>query len=261
MTPTLNLVERLLALGRNYQEIGRFHDAEDVLGRLATFRELPADAAEETQSRLAELHLRRRRYHRARRCLAAALAHRPDSARYHLLMAKALQADDRGDLQQADEHYRRSLELDAQQVKCRSEAGLLALRLGRTHEGLDRLRQAVDEAPDDAEALRKLVKGLRLAGRSDEARTAIQAGLFRNPRHPRFRRLWQDYQFQQLYCQQRTQGRRKRRALAEPVLLPFRRPEGESKTAPPAVRFDGPAEIAPLHGPCGPRRPAKRRIQ
>ena len=207
MTTTLNLVDHLLALGRNYQEVGRFTDAEDVLGRLAGFRELPADAAEETQARLAELHLRRRKYARARRCLAVALAHQPDSARYHLLMAAALQADDRGDLQRADEHYRRSLELDPQQVKCRSESGLLAVRLGRTEEGLTRLRQAVEAAPGDLEALRKLVKGLRLADRGDEARAAIRAGLFRNPRNLRFRRLWRDYQFKQLRVMQQVRLR------------------------------------------------------
>ncbi len=230
MTITLNLVDHLLALGRKYQEVGRFTDAEGVLGRLAGFRELPADAAEEAQARLAELHLRRRKYGRARRCLAAALAHRPDCARHHLLMATALQADDRGDLQRADEHYRRSLELDPQQVKCRSDSGLLAVRLGRTEEGLALLRQAVEEAPADVEALRKLVKGLRLADRPDEARAAVRAGLFRNPRCPRFRRLWQDYQFQLLRRRQQSGRRAKRTGPAgEPVLLPFRRPEGEAR--------------------------------
>ena len=147
MTTTLNLVDHLLALGRKYQEVGRFADAEDVLGRLAGFRELPADAAEEAQARLADLHLRRRKYGRARRCLAAALTHRPDSARYHLLMATALQADDRGDLQRADDHYRRSLELDPQQVKGKSDSGLLAVRLGRTDEGLARLRRPWKRPP------------------------------------------------------------------------------------------------------------------
>ena len=135
MTNTLNFLDHLLSLGRKYQELGRLTDAEDVLGKLAGFRELPADAAEEAQARLAELHLRRRKYGRARRCLTAALANRPDSARYHLLMAAALQADDRGDLQRADVHYRRSLELDPQQVKCRSDSGLLAVRLGEPRKG------------------------------------------------------------------------------------------------------------------------------
>jgi tetratricopeptide (TPR) repeat protein len=264
MTTTLNLVDHLLALGRKYQDVGRFTEAETVLGRLAAFRELPGAAAEEAQARLAELHLRRRKYARARRCLTAALAHRPDDARYHLLMAAALQADDRADLERADEHYRRSLELDPKQVKCRSDAGLLAVRLGRTEEGVSLLRQAVEEAPADVEAIGKLVKGLRRAGRGEEARTAIRAALFRNPRNPRFRRLWQDYQFKQLRCKQ--QGSRRRRWAAadgEPILLPFRRPEGTPAPTPvpEALRLDGPAVVQPPHAPRTTRRSDQRNVQ
>ena len=263
MTTTLNFDDHLLSLGRKYQEVGRLHDAEAVLGRLSGFRELPAAAAEEAQARLAELHLRRRKYTRARRCLAAALAHQPDSARYHLLMATALQADDRGDLERADEHYRRSLELDPNQAKCRSDAGLLAVRLGRTEEGLKRLRQAVEQAPEDVDAVRKLVKGLRLADRGDEARDAIRAGLFRNPRNPRFRKLWRDYQFKQLRREQ-TSARRGRRkdAAGDPVLLPFRRPEGVVVTPlPDTLRLDGPATVAPPHATRPARRPDQRHVQ
>ncbi|HBI45012.1 MAG TPA: hypothetical protein DDY78_19470 [Planctomycetales bacterium] len=264
MTPTLNFVDHLLALGRKYQEVGRFTDAETVLGRLTTFPELPAATAEEAQSRLAELHMRCRKYARARRCLAAALAHRPDNARYHLLMATALQADDRGDLQRADEHYLRSLELDPKQVKCQSDSGLLAVRLGRTEEGLARLRLAVEQGPDDMEALRKLVKGLRLAGRGDGARAAIRAGLFCNPRNSRFRKLWQDYQFTQLRRKQQTERRARRvEAPGHPVLLPFLRSFTEAPAAalPDTLRLDGPATVAPPHAPRTVRRPDQRHVQ
>ena len=262
MTTTLNFLDHLLSLGRKYQEVGRFTDAETVLGRLSGFRELPAAAAEEAQARLAELHLRRRKYARARRCLAAALAHRPDSARYHLLMATALQADDRGDLERADEHYRRSLELDPKQAKCQSDAGLLAVRLGRTEEGLTRLRQAVAQAPEDVEAVRKLVKGLRLADRGDEARDAIRAGLFRNPRNPRFRKLWRDYQFKQLRREQQSRRQDRRPHAGEPVLLPFRRPERDAAAPfPDMLRLDGPATVAPPHTTRTSRRPDQRHVQ
>ncbi len=264
MTTTLNFLDHLLSLGRKYQEIGRFADAETVLGRLSGFRELPAATAEEAQARLAELHLRRRRFGRARRCLSAALAHQPDSARYHLLMATALQADDRGDLERADEHFRRSLELDPKQVKCQSDAGLLAVRLGRIEEGLSRLRRAVEQAPDDVEAVRKLVKGLRLADRGDEARDALRAGLFRNPRNPRFRRLWQEYQFKQL--RRRQQGARRvhqSTASGEPILLPFCRSESGATATPlpETLRLDGPALVAPPHARRPARRPDQRRVR
>ena len=37
--------------------------------------------------------------------------------------------------------------------------------------------------------------------------------------------------------------------MSEPVLLPFRRPEGEAPKLPPAVRLDGPAVVGAPHGP------------
>src|SRR5580698_6140457 len=136
---TLNLVEHLLAAATRCQEQGRLREAVRLLTQLAGFRELPADIAELTQARLAELQLKRRKFKRARRHLAAALQHAPDEARYHYHMATALAHDSDGDLERAAEHYHRSLELDATQVKCQYEYGLLQVRLGQTEEGLDLL--------------------------------------------------------------------------------------------------------------------------
>src|SRR5947209_1539349 len=111
MSTTLNLVDRLLTLARHRQAIGCTQDAIALLTRLTHFRDLPAEAAEETQARLGELHLEGGRFRRARRHLTAALRHCPDSARYHFLMARAAGADDRRDPERAAGHYRRSLEL------------------------------------------------------------------------------------------------------------------------------------------------------
>ena len=49
MTPTLGLVDRLLAMGRKNLELGLEADAFRLLTRLARLRDLPAAAAEETQ--------------------------------------------------------------------------------------------------------------------------------------------------------------------------------------------------------------------
>ena len=87
MSMTLNLVDRLLARGRHFQQLGRDHDAIDTLGRLSRFASLPAEVAEETQARLAEIHLRGNRPRKARRHLTAALVHQPTNARYHLLLS------------------------------------------------------------------------------------------------------------------------------------------------------------------------------
>jgi len=53
MNATLNLVDHILATGRRYQEVGRHRDALALFTRLSHFRMLPADVAEETQTRLA----------------------------------------------------------------------------------------------------------------------------------------------------------------------------------------------------------------
>jgi tetratricopeptide (TPR) repeat protein len=256
MNPTLNLFEHLLARGHQLQELGRHRDAGRLLARLAGFRDLPGDVAEQVQVRLAELALRRRRYARARRHLTAALRHRPDSARYHYLLAGALQAEG-ADLERAAEHYRRALELAPEHARYLADAGLLALRLNRTEQGLALLRQAAERAPDSAEAAGKLVKGLRLAGRADEARSALRAALFRNPRSARLRALWIDLQLQELRRRQENE-QLDRQEADEPVLLPFVRRERSSteQTARPVIlRRDD--KLGPPSGLL-PARPGRR---
>jgi tetratricopeptide (TPR) repeat protein len=252
MSHTLNLIDHLLALGRRYQELGRLRDAVQVLSRLSAFRDLPGEAAEEAQARLAELHLKRRRYQLARRCLTAALTRRPDEARYHRLMATAVLAEDRGDLDRAADHYRRAVDLDGDDAVCLAEYGVLTVRLGRTDEGLARLRRAVERAPDDPEVVGKAAKGLRLAGRPDEARDLLRAALFRNPRAPRFRKLWAELQYQQLRRRQQHGGRGRAAGPADdgPVLLPFAPAPPQTAPATPGARSDGPAPPAPPHR-CG----------
>lgn len=266
MDTTLNLVDHLLTLGRRYQELGRHQDALRLLTKLSGFRELPAEAAEETQARLAELCLKRRKYARARRHLTAALRHQPDNPRYHYLLANSLRAEDRGSYERALGHYRRALELEPEHVKCLCECGLLLVRLGRIDEGLECLRKAVEKAPDNADVLARLVKGLRLAGRGDEARSALRAALFRNSRSPRFRRLWQEFQFQQLRREQERQRPDEEMALAsdEPVLLPFIRPEqpaAAEETSTTIVRHDEPSVLPGPYRPHLMRRPDQRFVQ
>lgn len=265
MMPNLNLVDHVLALGRRYQEVGRHRDAVKVLSRLARFRSLPAEAAEETQSRLAEIHLKRRKYKQARRHLTAALRHQPDNARYHYLLASALFAEDGADLERAGEHFRRALELDPGHVKCLADYGHLLLRMGQTEEGLTRLREAAERAPEDVEVLGKLVKGLRLSGRTDEARSLLQKALFRNAQSPRFRKLWNEFRFQQ--ARRRRDVERLQQAENEadgeqPVLLPFIRvvnTTSEGSDCPTILRHeDG---VVPARSPRSPRRGEQRNVQ
>jgi Tfp pilus assembly protein PilF len=266
MMATLNLVDRVLAMGRRYQEVGRHRDAVAILTRLSRFRFLPAEAAEETQARLAEIQLKRRKFKHARRHLTAALRHQPDNSRYHYLLATALQADEGGDPQRAGEHYRRALELDPGHVKCLADYGLLLLKLGQTEEGLDRLRQAAQKSPEDVEVLGKFVKGLRLAGQSEVARSVLQIAVFRNQRSPRFRKLWNEYRFQQ--ARRRYDNERRQRDESgddgeQPVLLPFVRvvTDGASASECPTIVRREEADAVSPHPVRSRRRPGQRHVQ
>lgn len=262
MMSNLNLVDRVLAMGRLYQEVGRHRDAVSVLTRLSRFRFLPADAAEETQARLAEIYLKRRKYKQARRHLTAALRHQPDNARYHYLLATTLQAEEGAEMERAAEHYRRALELDPGHVKCLADYGHLLLRLGQTEEGLSHLQDAAERAPEDVEVLGKLVKGLRLSGRTDEARAILQRAMFRNVRSPRFRKLWNEFRFQQARRQREAERLQHAEAQSdgeEPVLLPFVRIVKESATTsdcPTIVRCEDAVRTLPVS-----RRSEHRNVQ
>jgi tetratricopeptide (TPR) repeat protein len=264
MSTTLNLADRLLAMGRNYHELGREHDALHVLRRLAGLQELRAEVAEETQSRLAEICLRCRQYKRARRHLTAALRHQPDSAHYHYLMATALEEDDAGDLERAAKHYRQALKLDPEHQESLAALGLLAVEMGQVEEGLKCLRRLVDLVPDDAEAVGQLVTGLRLAGRTEEARATLLTVRFRNPRDARFQKLWSDFQFQELRRDQEAarQDRRAQAAEEGPVLLPFVRVVPETPSSPSGgskvLRRDAASLPGPPHLPRPARRPDQR---
>jgi tetratricopeptide (TPR) repeat protein len=257
MSRTLGLAKQLLERGRRYQDLGRHHDALAILGRLEDLRDLPPEVVEETRDRLAEILLRQRQYRRARRHLTAALVQRPQSARYHFLLAQALNADPRGDSHRAAEHYRKSLELDPEQPACLGEFGLLALRLGQTEEGLTSLRRAAELAPNDPEVIQRLAAGLQESEQAEEARAVLLAALFRNSRDPRFRRLWNDFQFRQLCDEQAARSRGSEgEGKPGPTLLPFVRPAPDANPSPShgkRVRHDGPTLLPPPHLP-GPAR-------
>jgi Tfp pilus assembly protein PilF len=253
MSRTLKLVDRLLAMGRNYLNRGRDQEALHVFGRVAGLRKLPKEAAEEAQARLAEIYLRRKNYRRARRHLTAALAHAPENPHYHYLMANAANDEDRPNLPRAAEHFRRSLDLDPSQPRCLGDFGLLSLQMGKIEEGMNCLRRAVELAPNDPEAVQNLVFGLLDVEEPDEARRVLQAALFRNSRDPRFRKLWSDFQFQQLWEDQ------KKAQWWEPVVghnnepphvLPFNRGPAEPANAEKKrVRHDGASPTQPPHLP------------
>jgi tetratricopeptide (TPR) repeat protein len=260
MSHTLNVVDHLLSRGRNFQRIGRDRDALANLNRLASFRDLPADVHEETLARIAEILIAEGRFTKARRHLTALLVQCPDNARYQYLMASAYDQDERADPHRAAEHYRKSLELYPKQVRCLGEFGLLALRLGQPEEGLKCLRQAVELAPHDVEAMSRLVEGLRQEGLDDEARDALLAARFRNGRDSRFVKLWNDFQFRILHGEQRRRAAHIRQ-IAEgrrPHILPFVRVVNDPERGEQVVRLDAPTLPQPPHKPQGGRVRGKK---
>lgn len=255
MSRTLNLVDCLLTRGRHFQQLGRVQDALNTFERLAGFRNLPRKVVEETQVRLAEILFDQGEFQSARRHLSAALVQQPSSARYHFLMASALEADENGDDRRALEHYRMSLELDGDEPECLGEAGMLALKLGKVVLGLKWLRRAVELAPDDPEAVARLVEGLQEIGRPEQARLTLRAALFRNSRDGRFRKLWSDFHFHELREEQEIIRESRWETTAgndKPVLLPFLRPiSAPAKMSGKRIRRD---PASPLPSPHIPRR-------
>jgi len=265
MSRTLNLVNGLLARGRHLQQIGREQDALHMFERLAGFQDLPEQVAEETQVRLAELLFDRGEFQSARRHLTAALVQKPTSARYHFLMASALESDEKGDDRRALQHYRMSLDLDSDQPERLGEAGMLALRLGKVVEGLKWLRRAAELAPDDPEVVARLVEGLHEIGRPEEARLTLRAALFRNPRDGRFRKLWSDFHFHELREEQETIRETRWETIGEeekPVLLPFLRPvSAPAQAGRKRVRRDPATPLPPPHMPRRGRLPNHKHAQ
>jgi tetratricopeptide (TPR) repeat protein len=266
MSRTLNLIARLLARGRKLHKLGVHGDAMLTLSRLAGLRELPAGVSEEVQRRLAEMLLKQRRWARARRHLAALLMHQPDNPHYHHLMGRAVEKDVKCDLKRAVAHYRRALELKADHPRYLADFGLASLRVGRAREGLTALRRAIEVAPDNAAVLGKAVEGLTERRRFGEARVALRAALFRNPRDPRFQKIWNDFRFTELRDRQEEARRRHMAVLTAdegPTLLPFTAPPEDqpAQAARRLFRHDGHPVLPSPHLPLPARRKDQKHAQ
>jgi len=255
MSTTLNLADRILDTACNLHHLGRSHDAAQLLNRLASWRDLPRDCAEEAHVRLAEIHLEFEQPKQARRHLAIALALEPECAHYYYLMAVALEDDPKCDPRRADAPYRRCLALDPDHAEYQCDYGVYAVQQGRTRAGLAALRRAAALALDDPDMLGRVAAGMRRADRADEAKELLRAALFRNPHDQRFRNLWSKHQFDLLHAAQQEPSQRWTTAADAPTILPFRKPKKRTQeVGGKTIRTDGPSElkgpsILPLHVP------------
>jgi tetratricopeptide (TPR) repeat protein len=250
MSKTLPLLDHLLSQARRLQTLGLHHRAKVVLNRLAAFRELPKEVAEETQHRLSQLHTEIEDYPQSRRHLAAALAHRPGCGEYHFDLAHAIEADSSCPAEKALDHYRNAVRLEPDNVQYLCDFGLLAIRLGQTESGLKLLRQAQEKAPDDREVIDKLATGLADAGQADEALEVLRAAMFRNSSDRRFRDLYRKHQFR-VVSDEQTRLRSIPCPGEEPAILRFRKPAAKPR------RMEADGRILRLDSPegfVGPRR-------
>ena len=103
------------------------------------------------------------------------------------------------------------------------------------------------------------------AGLADEAREALRAALFRNPRDARFRKLWNEFQFQRLHEIQQAAGGAGRGGEGQgPVLLPFCRAASAAAAdgmGEKIIRHDGPAPLPLPHRPRRVWRPDQTNAQ
>jgi len=224
MSRTINLIEGLLRTARHLQDNGQTLSAVDILRRLADFRQLPAEVAEEAHRRIAELHAQREEFRKARRHMAIALTYAPQRADYHHRMACWIEADSDAAIERAGRHYRRAVRCDSDNAEYWVDYGDFLLDAGRTAAGCKALRRAARLAMSDPDIIGRVAESLRQSDLWDEARTLLRRAMFQSSRDRRFRALWQQHQFAQLQFEQQIRAESAVPSVRSvPRLLPFLR--------------------------------------
>src|SRR5208282_414647 len=177
-----------------------------------------------------------------------------DCARYHYLMATALQKGRYSEPERALEHYRKAIELEPEDPQCLADFGLLCLEQDRTDEGMEPLWRAAGLASEDAAVIGKLVRGLCRTDRWDEAEKVVRGSRFANPRDRRFTRLWNDFMFRRSSKEQaeRRDAEEDEAEGNRPMILPFVRSSdvaGPVQAGDQIIRIDEPAPLPPPHRP------------
>ena len=221
MSTTLPYFDPLLDQARRYQYYGLDNRAAKHHERLADFPELPAEIAEETQHRLAQVSAEAERYPRSRRHLAAAIVHGPTKAEYHADMGRVIERDATCADEEALDCFGQATELDPENPRYLCDYGALAIRhSGETERGPRlKLRQAREIAPDDMDTLASYVTGLVDAGQPEEARRVLRDEAFRQSRNRRFHGRYRSLRFKMSHDEQNAMP------MEGPRLLPFRRPD------------------------------------
>jgi tetratricopeptide (TPR) repeat protein len=249
MSMTLNLADRLLSLGQHYLRLGRDQEALKAFANVARLPDVKRPVAEEAQAGLADIYFRRNKFRQARRHLHVALTRDPACARYHHLLAVTLEEED---ITRAAKHYARAVKLAPNVAEYHCDLGLCLRSMAEIEKGLKHLARAVELEPDAEEYVRHYALSLIDADRPEDARRAVLAALFRNPREPRLKGLWQELRFREAQQSQRRESVKQRLGSDRPVLLPFRVKERKSSRRTSAkevaiLRIDGPVHGSQPH--------------
>ena len=249
MSTTLNLADQLLSLGQHYLRLGRDQEALKAFTGVAKLPEVDRALAEEAQAGLADIYFRRNKFKQARRHLHIALARDPACARYHHLLAVTLEEED---ITRAAKHYAKAVKLAPSVAEYHCDYGLCRFAMAEIERGLKHLRKAVELDPDAVEYVRHLAMSLIEADQPEDARRAVLAALFRNPREPRLKGLWQELRFREAQRSQRRAEVERRFESGALILLPFRPKEHTSPRPLVAeddaiVRIDGPDHAVRPH--------------
>jgi len=257
MSKTLNLIDILLRRARTCHDLGLHDQAKNLFERLATFRSLPAEAAEETQLRLADISNDEDDSFKERQHLTCALAQQPQNAEHHYRLAKAYRNDKDIPAAKALPHLKAAVRIDPENGRYLAELGSLSIELGQTEQGLRLLKKAYQLDADDLGILEQYAEALFDAGQESDARVLLKTAMFRHSSDRRFRDLFRDFRFRAVADDQKSKA-----TIPfpddQPILLPFvhnapkqRRHSIDGQI----VRIDG---AAPLRGPSH-RKPSRHK--
>lgn len=253
MSKTLNFVRILQRQAQRFHDIGLRREAKSRFERLARFRSMPADVAEDARVRLSDLCRDDNEPIQERHHLACALAQQPNNPEYHFRMAQAYLSDRDAPDEKALPHLRAAVRLDAENPRYLAGLGELTMKIGESSEGLRLLKKAHALAEDDIDVLERYVSALRDVGESDAGHELLKTAMFRHSRDGRYRDLYRAFQFRDVADEQRSKA-----SIPftddEPVILRFAAGQIKKRHARAAsqiVRIDGAEPLS---------RPARRSL-
>jgi hypothetical protein len=230
MGHTLNLVAGILSSAERLEATGRAQAAIVLLQRLAGFRDLMPEIAEDVHCRLADLYASREEFKKARRHLAIAMTFHPQDAAYHHRMAWWIEADPDASIDRARRYYREAVRQDVDNATYWADYGAYLLQVGRIRSGRAALYRAFKLGSPDLAMVGRIVQALRDASLWDDARRLLRRARFHAGRDRRFAVLWEQHAFAQLAAQQAEGTNPTSCPALKAMVLPFLRVEPQAPT-------------------------------